>query len=250
MNSIVLITSGELAAAPIDRPWLAVSRTGAVYLSYVQLPTGLWVARSSDRGETFAPAVRAAPTEMGGAIGYAGAPAVEDGIVTIPYFTSASIESGPAAPSALRVAISDDEGKTFVRRDVMVAPPGRDASYYFPALAAGRECLTIAWAAPDGVRSSSSADQGMTWSRATTLSDGAPAASPAVAEGLRGVTSAWAIMEGEQARIVAARGGVEADVASAITGSANTDFVSLAVWDGLAFLAWTNGESVIIAREG
>lgn len=117
-----------------DRQWLGFADDGTIYLTYNQLPSGIWVARSDDGGATWGGWTRAAPVEDRIGAGQSGPPVVDpEGTVFVPGCA--------LAPAGLAVYASTDGGATFSREDV----PSSGCSW-FPVVAVAPDgALVAAW---------------------------------------------------------------------------------------------------------
>ena len=247
----------SLVMALADRPWLGFGPDGAVYMTYSNLPTGIWMAHSSDGGQTFSPLVLAAPSAEGLHLGEAGPPVVlPDGHVLFPVYTLATPDAD-TSPSLLAF-VTADGGTTFSQQVALHPVSARD----FPiASLDGHGNVVIAIAGVDqAALVVSSSDDGQSWSKPTPWS----------ADGEKGSGSAWPLAGakgldvlyytqantlllargdatgGPQQRLVAAP-------AFASTGGScacNTDFAHLAhLADGRAVATWIDTTGVMVAVE-
>jgi hypothetical protein len=105
--------SGTVQVVAPDRQWLGFAPDGTMYLTYNQIPTGIWLAKSADQGATWSGWTRAASTEgRGGGIGQSGPPVVDSkGHVFVPACNGAGA-AGESNGGTL-VFRSDDQGATF-----------------------------------------------------------------------------------------------------------------------------------------
>lgn len=161
-NVFVSLARGEAVVVP-DRQWLGFGAGGTVYLSYSQVPSGIYVLRSDDGGATFPTFARAAATEERQTIGQAGPVVVgPSGVVYLPYFVQTVTGRGPAK---VAIAVSSDGGRSFGTIDAYVSSPGEASFTGFPILSAGADGHL--WAAWSSVRSgplvTGSTDGGATW---------------------------------------------------------------------------------------
>lgn len=161
-SNVLVGTSGIPSTPAPDRQWLGFGLDGAVYLSYSQIPTGIWVLRSDDGGAKFATSTRATPNEGRATLGQAGPVVVApDGKVVVPFFSQPPTPRG----GAVRLAVSSDRGKTFTLSDVVSAGPNRSEGGGFPIFSsgpAGRRWVTWWDGASTAVATSS--DGGRHWS--------------------------------------------------------------------------------------
>jgi hypothetical protein len=238
-----------------DRQWLGFAPDGTIYLTYNQIPTGIWLAKSGDQGKTWTGWTRAASVEGRNAgIGQSGPPVVDGaGRVYVPACqggaTTTDVQGGTL------VFRSDDQGKTFTR-SVVVAQCN-----WFPILTVAKDGTLVLALQPDGVTVSSSTDQGKTFT--TTKAWGSPKASAAawpVALPDGGVDVAWFDVGGTTAELHVSRGtvaGMTQDVAvgtvSAKSSSGNptrTDYASAALLpDGRLAVVWVKGNQAMVAVE-
>jgi len=259
-NTVVsLVSASPTASFVADRQWLAFGRRpGEVFLSYSQIPTGLWVLRSTDGGRTFPQFTRASPVEQRQDIGQAG-PAVvgPSGRVYLPYFAGL----GGDGPTRLVVATSDDSGKTFVER-VAYDGHGGAAGGGFPILSVGKhEELSLTWWLGGGMTfASQSRNRGATW---RLLRDVGP-------EGATTWTCPWVATHGKSMDVAAFRSdrsgprdlvftrltGARAQAVTAASNIApssgcNTDFAIIAYTkSGCAILPYFDAkEGVLVARQ-
>jgi hypothetical protein len=162
-----IASTSPQAVVVADRQWLGFGRGRTVYLSYSQVPSGLYVLRSDDGGHSFPRFTRAVGTEQRGTIGTAGPVVVAaSGRLLLPYFADVT----PTNPSSgsVRVALSDDGGTTFTPHDVFRAPSGNGAGAGFPILSLdGRGRAWVAWwGGKSSTMVSTSTDDGERWSGA------------------------------------------------------------------------------------
>lgn len=233
-----------------DRQWLGFGEGETMYLTYNQIPSGIWLARSDDGGKTWGGWVRAAQLENRRGIGQSGPPVVDgQGRVLV----SACAQ---APSSTVAVFASDDGGRTFQRRDVT----GSRGCSWFPVLAAAPDGgVVAAWHDGEGgVHASVTRDGGETWSAPTDWGEGASTSPWPLPEPGGGLALAW--IEGSTLRL--ARGtpetGPSFDVEVAKFGSAggrtraNTDFAhGVLLPEGGVALTWADTEekAIYVARE-
>ena len=166
---VALISTSPTVSMVADRQWIAFgNRPGVVYLSYSQIPTGLWVLRSTDGGATFPQFARAVGVEGRGTIGQAG-PVIRgpSGRLYLPHFTQFTADHADRGLSLVQVATSDDDGKTFVQRDAFQSPGQNSAGGGFPVLSVDRaERLSLVWWRGEGITLvTTSVDRGKTWTK-------------------------------------------------------------------------------------
>lgn len=274
-NAYVLPVSDPNAPSPgrLDRQWLGFAPDGTVYLTYSQIPTGIWIARSDDGGKTFRQFVRLAPTEARGTVGQAGPPVVDaQGRVFVPFFTLAAPAEGEAV-GKLHVARSEDGGKTFTYLVAHAAGQGQEAGAGFPFAAADEAGgLHVAWAGPTGpasptgnsaygLHTATSLDGGATWSKPLRWDAGkgaAPRGPGLVARDGQLHLLWYDLREGEsydlqygRIRIPDAAAATAAAIARATVAevaSDVTDFGALALLpDGRPVAAWNDGTEAFAA---
>lgn len=251
-------TPPGITLAP-DRQWLGFGADGVVYLAYNQRPSGVWVARSDDGGETWGPFVDAAPPALrGGAFGQAGPPVVDaGGRVYVP----ATSFDGP-----IRIFWSDD-GVVWRWSDA-VGEAGR-AGAWFPILAVGADGTlhlatwyagapyALAFVGEDDsvLLVSSSRDRGATWSAPVEWGRNVAAGPWILSEG-SGMAVAWYRAAGSMRELVLARGDASGLVEEVVAQGglaegargANTDFAHAAFLpDGRAVVVWSHpdGEAMV-----
>lgn len=175
------LASGTLAN---DRMWLAADDQGAVYLSYNQLETGYWVAKSTDGGALWI------PTHAAGVGQYPPGPLIftSDGVLAFAHSTGpagsiAGLLIGdtdvgvPAAHAgfAMWITTSKDHGATW--NDHMITTLPEWGQNLFPALTSDSEGnLYAVWAegiisAHNPIKYAVSMDGGDSWSAPRTLVD-------------------------------------------------------------------------------
>lgn len=157
---------GGAVATSADRQWLGFGPDGEVYLSYFQVPAGIFLARSDDGGATFGPfrpVVTAAERANGG---QASPPVADDeGRVYLAYLARASaLAPTQGGLAGVRVAMSDDRGETWRHVDALVAAPDETAGINFPMPVVEGDAVHVAWTDDAGRLSVlTSADRGATW---------------------------------------------------------------------------------------
>jgi hypothetical protein len=236
-----------------DRQWLGFAPDGTIYLTYNQLPTGIWIARSDDDGTTWSGWTRAASFEGRSAgLGQSGPPVVgSDGTVFVPACEGlASTE----AASRTMVFRSVDRGATFTPTTVDIG------CNWFPIATVAPDGTLIVAGQPDGVQVAWSRDGGRTFEGPQRWGQGTATAGvwPLMRADGR-VFVAW-FAEGSAssdlhvARGTLADGPVEDVVAGTATGegtsrtSARTDFASAALLpDGRLAVVWVEGNQVVLA---
>lgn len=162
----VMINPAQAPGAAVlypDRQWLGFGAGETMYLTYNQIPSGIWIAKSDDAGATWGGWTRAVAMESRGdpsdtpssgpPLGQSGPPIVlESGRVAL----TACLRG----PAGVGVFLSDDEGATFKR--VLAGGP---ACTWFPVLAhAGGERLMLAYTDGTDLHATKSDDGGATWS--------------------------------------------------------------------------------------
>lgn len=243
----VLLSQAEHPDAPLsgaDRQWLALGEEGRAYLSFNQIPTGIWTAASDDGGATWGMWQRAIPFEDRNNFGQSGAPVVDaSGRVALP----ACAGVGPL------VYVSDDAGASYERS--AEHPPGPCAS--FPQLVALSERqLALVWVASGDVLVSLSPDAGGTWSEPTTWGTDAFLGPWPVAETQGGFAVAFFASDGGGIALRLARGNASAPPVSDVTlaegfttfPSAPTDFAhATALPDGGVAVTWAKDDDLHVA---
>lgn len=231
-----------------DRQWLGFGGDGTMYLTYNQIPTGIWIARSDDGGAAWSGWTRAVPAEARDAgFGQSGPPVVDaDGAVHVPA----------CAGGRFGVFTSADGGSTFTAQTV---PMGCN---WFPILAIAPSGALVA-AAQDGSKIVVSHKHGeeawtdpVVWGKAATAAPWplpGPAGALAVAWYEDGGKSTLHVTygtldDGPERDVVA-----QSDIGGAATRtSANTDFAHAArLAEGSVGVVWADGEQakVFFARE-
>jgi hypothetical protein len=242
-----------------DRNWLATTDGDTAYLSYWQVATGGFIARSDDAGATwsdFRPFVTTAQRRY---VVPPGAPVVlpAGGAVVVPYFAEADLAAGQLfRAQEVRIAVSSDRGATFQERLVHRAPGGTAYAYWPDVVVDPNGRLILAWAGTQGqVWVTVSADGGAQWS--TPVRWNAPEGvadflPPAVRVHADRVFVAWYERSGGSRSIVAGwgtRDGPDGAVVLVENLSASrrlTDFAAAAVTeDGRAVVAWTDGDEAL-----
>jgi len=162
-----------------DRQWLGFGPGQTMYVTYNQVPTGIWIARSDDAGKTWSAWTRAAPLEgRRGGIGQSGPPVVDaSGRVFVP---ACSLQDGTTF-----VFSSQDRAATFRATEV----PG--GCNWFPILAITSEDELVLAVQPGNVRIASSKDQGRTFTAMKDWARGATAAAWPVPLGNGSIAVAW-----------------------------------------------------------
>ena len=157
-----LRSTNAFAVGGGDREWVAAGKKDVVAVTWNQVPTGMWVAVSTDGGRTF-PTQTLVPQ-------FANTPLPND------EFTNAGpIEIGPEGniyvarnpSSGPVILVSTDQGKTF--QQYPVSASGKKNGYIFPVLSTDRDGnVYVAWgeevAGNVEILYAWSADQGKTWS--------------------------------------------------------------------------------------
>ena len=221
-----------------DRQWLAFDGD-RVYLSFWQIPTGVWIARSDDAGATFRPPLRAAGVEEG-QLGSNGPPVVADGRLLLPY----------AARDGVRVALSDDGATTF--RSVRVSDE-RAADWPVGAVD-GHGAVHLLWPRAEGpVRLARSLDGGETWEAPLTWADDWSRGTAAwlVATESGGVRAAW-FAEGELRVAFGRSGGLPERTVTLAQGveAPSGDFAHIAVGpEGRLAATWATRAGALLALE-
>jgi hypothetical protein len=236
---------GAMVISP-DRQWLAFGPGSTVYMTYNQIPSGIWIARSDDAGSTWAGWTRAAAIEQRtGGVGQSGPPIVDaQGRVFVP-----ACEGNSGAMDVFR---SDDKGATWAKAG---ASPFASCSW-FPMLARdGDELVAASWT-QEGVATATSSDGGKTWSKPVAWS-GASSAAPWPIPTNGTIALAYYADDSGSSSLHVARGtaaGPVSDVRviAGIKGSsrtsANTDYASLArLPDGRLAVVWTDLKTVSAA---
>lgn len=248
---VSLANDPSIPPGATDRQWLAFSRDGAVYLTYFQIPTGLWIARSDDGGATFGGWTRFVPTEERQTLGYESVPLVlPSGRVLVAYLSGPPIFTQPQrTPSAVRLAISDDRGATWRSVDVH-APDEESASDVSPMLARladGR--VAASWRAPASgeLLVALSEDEGESWGAPGAWAEGVSGEiGPALVATPRGLLSAW---HTDAHGLVATRTPGDA-AAVADVGWVDSDFVFVAgMPDGRVAATFAREGRVFVAVE-
>lgn len=239
-----------------DRPWLGFGPNGVVYLSYNELSTAIWIARSDDGGKSFGPFMPVVQTD--GVLGptAAGPPVVDsEGRILLPFRSpagskSTTVDQGPGA-ALVQVAISEDGGKTF--RHVVAGPSGFD----FPMLTLDEaDVATLAWQHYENrVAVTRSSDHGATWSAPAFWTKGMTSAASPWARSRGGdLHMAWfEDHDGGSYTLWFGKGPASAATSKATvpvaslrseTGDPNTDFAQFA-WlpDGRAVTVWSDRET-------
>ena len=237
-----------------DRQWLGFGADGTVYLTYNQLPTGIWSARSDDEGATWTAWTRAAPLEDRLGLGQSGPPVVDSqGRVFVPAcrLVEPPVEGAVGTTMVYR---SDDRGATF-RGTAVDAPCS-----WFPILTVLPDDRLVLATQPGGISVTVSADRGDSFGEARSWGGDPTTAAPwplATADG--GLAVAWFSDDGATAdlhvtRGTAAGGPAETAVAGTADGSgttrtqARTDFASAALLpDGRLAVVWVDGNQAVVA---
>lgn len=150
-------------AAPVDdRQWIDVHQgTGEVYLATNQLPSGIWVAKSSDGGRTFTQQTLAVPSTDRNCVCPPGSLVVDETSGNV-YVTTMEGQSQGSTAKGVGLAKSTDGGDSFTFTDV---PGVTDRPSVFPVLThdtAGN--LYLVTTQDDRVVLLTSTDEGETWS--------------------------------------------------------------------------------------
>lgn len=262
-SNIYLSPATEPRVLGADRQWLTFGGGDTVFLTYWHFapPTGLWVARSDDAGQSFDAFVRVVPTEDRQYLGLTGPVQVDsDGRLLLPYFASnGEPPSGTAPDLRVRIAVSEDGGATWAHRDVVPEAGRSPDAFTWPVAAVDAEgTWHIVWTNAEGaVLHVASTDDGSSWSSPRRWNPEGQVAwlPPAVAarDGLLNV--AWFAQEEDGQSLWVAReqpsGFQAAEVAHLNTTAATTDFAWLATLpDGRIALPWGDPElGVVVAVE-
>jgi len=251
--------TSPVQGAPVlypDRQWLGFAPDGTMYVTYNQIPSAIWIARSADKGQTWSgwrPA--ASSPERGGGIGQSGPPVVDSkGRVYVP---ACAIATGAAdANGGTQVYYSDDQAATFAKTLVS------GGCSWFPILAVARDDTLVLANQPGSVTLSVSRDGGKSfdalgkWGKPTA--DAAAWPVPGPGDELR---VAWFDAGASTADLHVARGTLshgladDAKVGTAQgTGStrttARTDYASAALLpDGRLATVFVDGKTAKVAVE-
>ena len=236
-----------------DRQWLGFAPDGTLYVTYNQIPTGIWIARSDDDGKTWSGWTRAAPLEgRSGGVGQSGPPVVGlDGTVFVP--ACEGVASQETSPRTL-VFRSHDQGATFESSVVDAA------CSWFPIAAVAPDGTLVVANQPDGVQVAWSTDGGVTFQGPRQWGQGTATAGIWPVTRLDGeLFVAWfedgsASSALHVARGALAEGPAEDVVAGTASGegtsrtSARTDFASSALLpDGRLAVVWVEGDQAMVA---
>lgn len=173
--------AGPFQVALSDRQWVAMPDATTMYVTYQQVPSGIWVARSDDAGRTWTPFVRVVgPDSRSGQLGPTGGPQAWADWVAMPFHHEQD-QSGiladlgaEATRNVVELALSSDRGQTFRRQVVATMPQGAVADG-FPAFARTTDgALHVAWEQAQeavGLWYSSSPDGGESWSSPLLVAD-------------------------------------------------------------------------------
>lgn len=241
VNSLVPPVAGA-TAGPVDRQWLGFGPAGDAYLTYMQWPTGLWIARSDDGGATWGAFVQLATMQERAHLGGHGLPVVRaDGRIAVP-----SAWPDPSL-AHVRAHVSDDGGATFRTVDV-VAPGDRPDDWEAPmASFDATGALLVAWAETrDGVARllvARSPDGGDAWSAPEEAAIGASVARAWLRADASPARLAWMDEDGA---VMVAREEQGAWVAATATPQARgSHHATLDVLpDGRSVTAWGDADGV------
>jgi hypothetical protein len=158
---------------PPWKSWLGFDPGGKiVYFLFNQRPTGVWMARSDDEGRTFGAFAKASMPGERIISAFPAAPVVDSqGRLFVAYFGDQTPQDPTGNPlvfkgHTLRVAISDDKGRTFRYVSAAHKDPPAWVGSFFPVLAIDEhDRLFIAyWNDRNQIQVVSSSDCGATWS--------------------------------------------------------------------------------------
>lgn len=253
-NTLLGPVSDPAAAGVVlapDRQWLGFGEGETVYLTYNQIPTGIWAARSDDGGRTWTGWTRALPLETRGGIGQSGPPVVgSDGRVHV---------AGCAPARGVVVASSGDGGATW-----SLATAAQGGCSWFPIPAAGNDgAVHVAYQDGAGdVFVVTSVDGGPTWAEPVQWARGATSSPWLVPAGNWTLAVAWYEEDGDSSTLRFARGTADgpastATVAEGVKGpaqrtTANTDFAHFVLdAGGKAVAVWSSMDEkkAMVARE-
>ncbi|HEX9712574.1 MAG TPA: sialidase family protein [Actinomycetota bacterium] len=182
----------------VDRPWLVGGPDGTIHVTYQDLqfgmPSAIWYTRSTDRAQTFQPAVPIAATDSDGAYTWTGNFVVTpDGQDLYSVYTR---RTGPtlgslddSGPETVWVATSHDGGITWTQN--LVASMPNPASYLYPSIALDDGgMLHVVFSSKTDVDRpiwyAVSPDGAQTWSEPIKLLEGTSGFSPWVDAGAHG----------------------------------------------------------------
>lgn len=237
-----------------DRQWLGFSPDGALYLTYNQIPTGIWSARSDDGGATWTSWTRAVPLEDRVGVGQSGPPVADaQGRVFVPACRLVEAP-GEAGGGQTMVYRSEDRGATFV------GVPADAPCSWFPVLAVAPDGRLVLATQPGGLSVLVSDDGGLSFGAATAWGDGPTVAGPwpmPRADG--GLDVAWFRDGSSSADLMLTSGTLDGGPESTVqvgtaTGEgssrtwARTDFASAArLPDGRIAAVWVEGNTAVVA---
>lgn len=247
VNVVVSLAGRPGAAVALpDRQWLGFGPDDVVYMTYNQIPTGIWFAQSDDAGATWSGWTRAVSAEgRGGGWGQSGPPiARDDGRIIVPACVS--------EPRDTAAFVSEDGGQTFERRDT-----GIGGCNWFPIMTLADDG-TLITAVQDGsdIQVATSPDAGATWSEPRTWGNKATVAPWPLAGPNGTLALAWFEDGGDTSTLHVSQGPRDGEptsdlvVAGEIGGAsrtpANTDFASIA-WlaPGRLAAVWAQGDGSI-----
>lgn len=230
-----------------DRQWLSFGPAGHLYVTYNQVPTGIWIARSTDGGATWSGWTRAAPLEgRGGGIGQSGPPVVDSkGRVFVPACDIAN--------AGTRVFVSRDQARSFTSTLV----PGPCS--WFPMLGVGWDDSLVLAVSAGAVSVARSVDGGATFTKLKEWARGATAAPWPIVRDDGEAIVAWYEGDGSSSDLVVGAGpaheGPDRRVivadgmgTSGSRTSALTDFASMArLPDGRLALTWVVGNTAVVS---
>lgn len=233
-----------------DRQWLGFGSGQTVYLSYNQIPTGIWLARSDDAGATWGGWVRAAAAEARVGPGQTNLPAGQSGPPVVDADGTVYLPACGAGTTL--VFRSTDGGQSF-------APlPARGGCNWFPILAVLNDTLTLAVQDDANAIVTVSTDGGTNFSDPVAWGTGATAAPWPLSHANGSLALAWYHgTDATHAELHLARGNathpIQDRIVSNVTSAtaertpALTDFAS-AAWmpDGRVAIVWVEGPRVMV----
>lgn len=252
-TNVVISTFEDPATGTVmpDRQWLGFGQDGVVYLSYSQVPTGLYIHRSQDRAATWSAAIPVATAAERGGIGQAGPPVVDSqGTVYLPNFVNTQPEVDDASGRAVTVAVSEDDGATWTRQVAFRAPEGAGV---FPMLTVdGQDTVHLVAGSGEGLRVTRSQDQGATWSQPVAWSTSDPPAAPWIEVVGDDLTVSYFEARGQRVALHVASSQLDDDPAAGPSHKvtlardlpiAGTDLASLAVGPAGPWIVWSDHDT-------